>query len=37
MKNGMLNESRSTYLDPYSKINSIVTEILCAKGSCPIF
>jgi hypothetical protein len=37
MKNGALNESRSTYLDPYAKTNSIVTEILCAKGTCPIF
>ena len=37
MKNGALNESRSTFLDPYSKTNSIITEILCAKGSCPIF
>jgi hypothetical protein len=37
MKNGALNESRSTFLDLYSKTNSIITEILCAKGSCPIF
>lgn len=37
MKNGSLNESRSTYLDPYSKTNSIITEILCSKGTCPIF
>jgi hypothetical protein len=37
MKNGALNESRSTYLDSYAKTNSIITEILCAKGSCPIF
>jgi hypothetical protein len=37
MKNGALNESRSTYLDSYAKTNSIVTEILCAKGTCPIF
>jgi hypothetical protein len=37
MKNGALNESRSTFLDPYAKTNSIVTEILCAKGTCPIF
>jgi len=37
MKNGALNESRSTYLDPYAKTNSILTEILCAKGSCPLF
>jgi hypothetical protein len=37
MKNGALNESRTTYLDEYSRTNSIITEILCAKGSCPIF
>jgi hypothetical protein len=37
MKNGALNESRSTYLDEYAKTNSIITEILCAKGTCPIF
>jgi len=37
MKNGALNESRSTFLDPYAKTNSILTEILCAKGTCPIF
>ena len=37
MKNGSLNESRTTYLDPYAKTNSIITEILCAKGTCPIF
>jgi hypothetical protein len=37
MKNGALNESRTTFLDPYSKTNSIITEILCAKGTCPLF
>jgi hypothetical protein len=37
MRNGQLNESRTTYLDPYSKTNSLITEILCAKGTCPIF
>jgi len=37
MKNGQLNESRTTYLDPYARANSILTEILCAKGTCPIF
>jgi hypothetical protein len=37
MKNGALNESRSTFLDPYAKTNSLITEILCAKGTCPIF
>ena len=37
MKNEALNESRTTFLDPYAKTNSLVTEILCAKGTCPIF
>jgi hypothetical protein len=37
MKNGALNESRTTFLDPYAKTNSLITEILCAKGTCPIF
>ena len=37
MKNGALNESRTTFLDPYSKTNSLITEILCAKGTCPLF
>jgi hypothetical protein len=37
MVNGALNESRSTYLDPYARTNSLITEILCAKGTCPIF
>ena len=37
MKNGILNESRTTYLDQYSRTNSLITEILCAKGTCPIF
>ena len=36
MKNGQLNESRTTYLDKYARTNSIITEILCAKGTCPI-
>jgi hypothetical protein len=37
MINGALNESRSTYLDQYARTNSIITEILCAKGTCPLF
>jgi hypothetical protein len=37
MKNGVLNESRTTYLHDYAHTNSIITEILCAKGTCPIF
>jgi hypothetical protein len=32
-----LNESRTTPLDSYNKVNSLITEILCAKGTCPIF
>ena len=36
MKNGTLNESRTTYLNEYARTNSIITEILCAKGTCPI-
>ena len=32
-----LNESRTTTLDSYNKVNSLITEILCAKGTCPIF
>lgn len=37
MKNSSLNESRTTYLDSYARTNSIITEILCVKGTCPIF
>ena len=40
-KQAGLNESmlgsRSTTLDNYNKVDSILTEILCSKGSCPIF
>lgn len=32
-----LNESKSIQQDPYIKVNSIITEILCANGTCPIF
>ena len=27
----------SSPINPYAKVNSIVTEILCANGTCPIF
>ena len=37
MKNGALNESRTTYRDQYARTNSLITEILCSKGTCPIF
>jgi hypothetical protein len=32
-----LNEGLSTSSNPYSKVNSIITDILCANGTCPIF
>ena len=35
--NGMMNEGLTTTLNPYAKVNSVITEILCANGSCPIF
>jgi hypothetical protein len=33
--NEVLTESQIKTLNPYSKVNSIITEILCSKGSCP--
>ena len=32
-----LNESYIPSVNQYSKINSIITDILCANGSCPLF
>lgn len=32
-----LNESIESSSDSYHKVNSIVTEILCSQGSCPIW
>ena len=32
-----LNESKQSIINDYSKVNNIVHEILCSKGSCPIF
>lgn len=34
---GQINEGVSSPINPYSKVNSLITEILCANGSCPIF
>jgi len=31
-----LNESQTNNVYKYSKVNSIITEILCTKGQCPI-
>jgi hypothetical protein len=32
-----LNESQMKDINKYSKVNSIVTEILCSQGTCPIW
>ena len=32
-----LKEGKEITPNPYSKANSIITEILCANGNCPIF
>jgi hypothetical protein len=33
-----LNEGISTStIDPYSKVNSIITDILCSQGTCPVW
>ena len=32
-----LNENKQSIINDYSKVNNIVHEILCSKGSCPIF
>ena len=37
MINTSLNEGKSSPFNPYQKVDSIVTEILCANGPCPIF
>ena len=34
---GQIHEGLSSPINPYSKTNSIITEILCANGTCPIF
>jgi hypothetical protein len=32
-----IKEGKEQIINPYTKINTIVTEILCANGNCPIF
>ena len=34
---GMMNESKINQHNKYIKTNSIITEILCANGTCPIY
>jgi len=37
MKPTQLNEGKTTQVNPYNKVNKLITEILCANGTCPIF
>jgi len=32
-----INESKDIKNNPYIKVNSIITELLCAQGTCPIW
>ena len=34
---GIMNESKNNQHNKYIKANSIITEILCANGTCPIY
>jgi hypothetical protein len=34
---GALNENKTYNNNQYSKVNSIITDILCANGTCPIY
>jgi hypothetical protein len=34
---GAMNESKNNQYNKYTSVNSIITEILCANGTCPIF
>ena len=33
----VLQEGKETITYDYSKVNGIIREILCSKGSCPVF
>ena len=34
---GVLQEGKNTVTYDYTKVNSLIHEILCSKGSCPVF
>ena len=34
---GVMNESKNNQYNKYTSVNSVITEILCANGTCPIF
>jgi hypothetical protein len=37
MKEAALNENKNNNLNKYMSLNPIITDILCANGTCPIF
>lgn len=37
MKTTQLAEGKSTNINPYNKVNKLITEILCANGTCPLY
>jgi len=37
MKTVQLAEGKSTDINPYNKVNKLITEILCANGTCPLY
>ena len=32
-----INEGKENPINPYNKVNNIITEILCSNGTCPVF
>ena len=34
---GRLNEGKTVTTSKYTKVNSLITDILCANGTCPIY
>jgi len=34
---GVLQEGKNTVTYDYTKVNSVIHEILCSKGNCPVF
>jgi len=33
----LIKEGKENTINPYSKVNNILTDILCANGTCPLF
>jgi len=32
----MIKEGQEVQIDKYSKVNTLLSEILCANGTCPV-